>query len=282
MKVIRVKDANEGGKKAFEIIKDGMENGVKVLGLATGSTPETLYKEMTTSDLDFSDMTSVNLDEYVGLDGSDDQSYRYFMNDHLFNKKPFKETFVPNGKAEDLEAECKRYDEVIAEHPLDLQVLGIGRNGHIGFNEPGTPFDVTTHVVELTESTIEANKRYFDKVEDVPTHALSMGIGSIMQSKKILLMAFGTDKADAIKGMIDGEVTVDLPASVLQNHADVTVIIDEDAASKLYSYSMKCRGKFLGTFFVSSSSYFKYVSGIVYAEIIKLIFRCLLSERINS
>ena len=233
MKVIRVKDANEGGQKAFEIIKDGMENGVKVLGLATGSTPETLYKEMTTSDLDFSDMTSVNLDEYVGLDGSDDQSYRYFMNDHLFNKKPFKETFVPNGKAEDLEAECKRYDEVIAEHPLDLQVLGIGRNGHIGFNEPGTPFDVTTHVVELTESTIEANKRYFDKVEDVPTHALSMGIGSIMQSKKILLMAFGTDKADAIKGMIDGEVTVDLPASVLQNHADVTVIIDEDAASKL-------------------------------------------------
>ena len=233
MKVIRVKDANEGGKKAFEIIKDGMENGVKVLGLATGSTPETLYKEMTTSDLDFSDMTSVNLDEYVGLDGSDDQSYRYFMNDHLFNKKPFKETFVPNGKAEDLEAECKRYDEVIAEHPLDLQVLGIGRNGHIGFNEPGTPFDVTTHVVELTESTIEANKRYFDKVEDVPTHALSMGIGSIMQSKKILLMAFGTDKADAIKGMIDGEVTVDLPASVLQNHDDLTVIIDEDAASKL-------------------------------------------------
>lgn len=233
MKVIRVKDANEGGKKAFEIIKDGMENGVKVLGLATGSTPETLYKEMTTSDLDFSDMTSVNLDEYVGLDGSDEQSYRFFMNDHLFNKKPFKETFVPNGKAEDLEAECKRYDGVIAEHPLDLQVLGIGRNGHIGFNEPGTPFDVTTHVVELTESTIEANKRYFDKVEDVPTHALSMGIGSIMQSKKILLMAFGTDKADAIKGMIDGEVTVDLPASVLQNHDDVTVIIDEDAASKL-------------------------------------------------
>ncbi|OJG46925.1 glucosamine-6-phosphate deaminase [Enterococcus hermanniensis] len=233
MKVIRVKDANEGGKKAFEIIKDGMENGVKILGLATGSTPETLYQEMTSSDLDFSEMTSVNLDEYVGLAGEDVQSYRYFMNDHLFNQKPFKESFVPNGKAADLEAECKRYDGVIAEHPLDLQVLGIGRNGHIGFNEPGTPFDVTTHVVELTESTIEANKRYFDKVEDVPTHALSMGIGSIMQSKKILLMAFGTDKADAIKGMIDGDVTVDLPASVLQNHADVTVIIDEAAASKL-------------------------------------------------
>ncbi|MDT2820645.1 glucosamine-6-phosphate deaminase [Enterococcus devriesei] len=233
MKVIRVKDAAEGGKKAFEIIKDGMENGVKVLGLATGSTPETLYQEMTSSDLDFSEMTSVNLDEYVGLAGDDVQSYRYFMNDQLFNKKPFKETFVPNGKAEDLEAECKRYDGVIADHPLDLQVLGIGRNAHIGFNEPGTPFDVTTHVVELTESTIEANQRNFDKVEDVPTHALSMGIGSIMQSKKILLMAFGTDKADAIKGMIDGPVTTDVPASVLQNHADVTVIIDEDAASKL-------------------------------------------------
>lgn len=233
MKVIRVKDANEGGKKAFEIIKNGMENGVKVLGLATGSTPETLYQEMTTSDLDFSGMTSVNLDEYVGLSGDDVQSYRYFMNDQLFNKKPFKETFVPNGKAEDLAAECKRYDGVIAEHPIDLQVLGIGRNAHIGFNEPGTAFDVTTHVVELTESTIEANKRNFERVEDVPTHALSMGIGSIMQSKSILLMAFGADKADAIKDMINGSVTTDVPASVLQNHADVTVIIDEDAASKL-------------------------------------------------
>ena len=136
MKVIRVKDANEGGKKAFEIIKDGMENGVKVLGLATGSTPETLYKEMTTSDLDFSDMTSVNLDEYVGLDGSDDQSYRYFMNDHLFNKKPFKETFVPNEKAEDLEAECKAYEEKIAAAGgIDLFIGGIGPDGHIAFND---------------------------------------------------------------------------------------------------------------------------------------------------
>lgn len=233
MEVIRVKDAQEGGKKAFELIKDGMANGAKVLGLATGSTPETLYQEMTRSDLDFSNMTSVNLDEYVGLGGEDTQSYRYFMNDHLFNKKPFKETFVPNGKAEDLEAEGKHYDDIIAEHPIDIQVLGIGRNGHIGFNEPGTPFDETTHVVELTESTIEANKRYFDKVEDVPTDALSMGIGSIMQSKKILLLAFGEAKADAIKGMIEGPVTEDLPASVLQNHSDVIVIIDEEAASKL-------------------------------------------------
>ena len=233
MDVIRVKNDVEGGKKAFELIKAGMENDSKVLGLATGSTPETLYQEMTGSDLDFSALTSVNLDEYVGLDGSDEQSYRYFMNDRLFNQKPFKETFVPNGKAQDLEAECKRYDQVIADHPIDIQILGIGRNGHIGFNEPGTSFDVTTHVVELTESTIEANKRYFDKAEDVPTHALSMGIGSIMQSKKIVLMAYGESKADAIKGMLDGPVTEELPASVLQNHPNVTVIIDEAAASKL-------------------------------------------------
>ena len=233
MKVIRVKNAEEGGKQAFEIIKEGIANGAHTFGLATGSTPETLYSNIVASDLDFTDKVSVNLDEYVGLSGEDDQSYRYFMNSHLFDAKPFKETFVPNGKAEDLEAECKRYDEVIATHPIDIQVLGIGQNGHIGFNEPGTPFDVTTQVVELTESTINANKRYFDKVEDVPTHALSMGIASIMKSKKIILMAFGEAKADAVKGMIDGEVTVDLPASVLQNHDDVVVIVDEEAASKL-------------------------------------------------
>lgn len=233
MNVIRVKNADEGGKKAFEIIKEGIENGAEVFGLATGSTPETMYSYMIASDLDFSDKVSINLDEYVGLSGEDDQSYRYFMNKHLFNEKLFKETFVPNGKAEDLEAECKHYDTIIAEHPIDIQVLGIGQNGHIGFNEPGTPFDATTQVVELTESTINANKRYFEKVEDVPTRALSMGIGSIMKSKKIILMAFGEAKADAVKGMIDGEVTTDLPASVLQNHEDVVVIIDEAAASKL-------------------------------------------------
>lgn len=233
MNVIRVKNADEGGKKAFEIIKEGIEKGAITFGLATGSTPEAMYRYIVASDLDFSDKTSINLDEYVGLSGDNEQSYRYFMNKHLFNEKPFKDTFVPNGKAEDLEAECKRYDEVIATHPIDIQVLGIGQNGHIGFNEPGTPFDVTTQVVELTESTINANKRYFEKVEDVPTHALSMGIGSIMKSKKIILMAFGATKAEAIKGMLDGEITTDLPASVLQNHQDVVVIIDEEAASKL-------------------------------------------------
>ena len=233
MQLIRVANAEEGGKKAFELIKEGMNNGAKVLGLATGSTPETLYKEMTASDVDFTEMTSVNLDEYVGLGGEDEQSYRYFMNKHLFDKKPFKETFVPNGKAEDLDAASAEYEKIIDAHPVDIQILGIGQNGHIGFNEPGTPLDSLTHVVELTESTINANKRYFDKVEDVPTRAVSMGIGSIMKGKKMILMAYGEAKAEAIKGMIDGPVTTDMPASALQNHQDVVVIIDDAAASKL-------------------------------------------------
>lgn len=233
MQIIRVANAEEGGKKAFELIKEGMNNGAKVLGLATGSTPETLYKEMTASDVDFTEMTSVNLDEYVGLGGEDEQSYRYFMNKHLFDKKPFKEKFVPNGKAEDLDAASAEYEKIIDAHPVDIQILGIGQNGHIGFNEPGTPLDSLTHVVELTESTINANKRYFDKVEDVPTRAVSMGIGSIMKGKKMILMAYGEAKAEAIKGMIDGPVTTDMPASALQNHQDVVVIIDDAAASKL-------------------------------------------------
>ena len=233
MQIIRVANAEEGGKKAFELIKEGMNNGAKVLGLATGSTPETLYKEMTASDVDFTEMTSVNLDEYVGLGGEDEQSYRYFMNKHLFDKKPFKETFVPNGKAEDLDAASAEYEKIIDAHPVDIQILGIGQNGHIGFNEPGTPLDSLTHVVELTESTINANKRYFDKVEDVPTRAVSMGIGSIMKGKKMILMAYGEAKAEAMKGMIDGPVTTDMPASALQNHQDVVVIIDDAAASKL-------------------------------------------------
>ncbi len=233
MEIIRVKNAEEGGKKAFEIIKKGMDNGATVLGLATGSTPITLYKEMTSSDLDFSNMTSVNLDEYVGLGGDDDQSYRHFMNVQLFDKKPFKETFVPNGKADDLEAACKEYDEVIEKHPIDIQILGIGQNGHIGFNEPGVPFDGKTSVVDLTESTINANKRFFEKAEDVPTKAVSMGVGSILKGKEIVLLAYGENKADAIKGMIDRPVTTDMPASALQNHDNVIVIIDDAAGSKL-------------------------------------------------
>ncbi len=232
-KIIRVKDAEEGGKKAFELIKEGIENGAQVLGLATGSTPETLYQEMVKSDVDFSHCVSINLDEYIGLSSDNDQSYRYFMNSHLFNEKPFKATYVPNGKAEDLAAECRHYEEILANHPIDIQILGIGENAHIGFNEPGTPFDTPTQVVELTESTINANKRNFEKIEDVPTTAISMGIGSIMKSKKVILIAYGEAKAEAIANTINGEMTTDVPASVLQNHPDVTIILDDAAASKL-------------------------------------------------
>ncbi|MCD2257125.1 glucosamine-6-phosphate deaminase [Lactobacillus sp. CC-MHH1034] len=238
MHVIVTSNDTEAGKKAFEIIKDAIANGAKVLGLATGSTPVKMYDAMVNSDVDFSQMTSVNLDEYVGMAPDNPQSYRYFMQEHLFNKKPFKNTYVPNGLAEDADAETKRYNQVIADNPIDLQVLGIGRNGHIGFNEPGSPFDAQTRKVPLTQSTIDANARFFKDENEVPRYAYSMGIGSIMKSKKIILMAFGEDKADAIKGMIEGPVTTDLPASVLQDKDDVTVIVDKAAASKLSQKSI--------------------------------------------
>lgn len=234
MKLIHVENQVEGGKKAFELIRKGMEErDVKVLGLATGSTPITMYEAMVNSDVDFSDMIGVNLDEYVGLDGEDEQSYRYFMNEHLYNAKPFKETYVPNGVAEDADAECARYNQILADNPIDIQVLGIGTNGHIGFNEPGTPFDSETRKVDLVESTIESNKRFFASAEDVPTQAYSMGIGSILKAKEIILIAYGEAKADAIKGMIEGEITEDCPASALQKHDNVTVILDDAAAEKL-------------------------------------------------
>lgn len=230
--IIIVKDQEAGGKKAFELIKEGMEKDARVLGLATGSTPISLYKEMTASDVDFSDMISINLDEYVGLSGEDTQSYRYFMNENLFNQKPFKEMYVQNGMA-DAETECKHYDDIIAANPVDIQILGIGGNAHIGFNEPGTPFDSTTHKVALTESTIEANTRFFDKAEDVPRFAYSMGIASIMAAKKIILIAYGKGKAEAIKATIEGKVTEEVPASILQNHKNVVIIMDESAAKLL-------------------------------------------------
>ncbi|HHQ0431567.1 TPA: glucosamine-6-phosphate deaminase [Listeria innocua] len=234
MQLITTENKLAGSKKALEIIEKGITSGeVNTLGLATGSTPETLYAELVKSDVDTKNVTTTNLDEYVGLAANDPNSYHYYMNDLLFSKKAFKESFLPNGEAMDAEAECARYEEILSEHPIDIQVLGIGTNGHIGFNEPGTSFDSLTHKVVLTDSTREANKRFFEKEEDVPTHAYSMGIKSIMNAKKIILLAFGENKAQAIKETIKGPVDVNCPASVLQNHPDVTVILDNEAASLL-------------------------------------------------
>lgn len=233
MKIIHVTDAVEGGQVAFEQLKEEMQQGIITLGLATGSTPETLYQAMVNSSLDFSQMVSINLDEYVGLAAENEQSYHYFMQQKLFAAKPFQKNFIPNGQASDLAAECQRYNEIIANHSIDWQILGIGRNGHIGFNEPGTSFTSETQIVTLTPSTIAANQRYFDHIEEVPTQAISMGIASIMKSKKIVLLAFGEEKAAAIQAMIEGPVTEAVPASCLQNHPNVLVIVDQAAASQL-------------------------------------------------
>lgn len=233
MKVIVSKDNIEGGTKAFEIIKEGMENGAKVLGLATGSSPISLYSDMCDSDLDFSEMTSINLDEYYGLSPENPQSYHYFMQKHLFDQKPFKKTYIPNGLAKNIDEEVEKYNKIIQDNPIDIQILGIGHNGHIAFNEPGTPFGSLTHKVDLTESTIKANSRFFNNEKEVPRQAICMGIRSIMQAKKIVLLAYGPSKQDALKALIEGPVTEKVPASILQDHPDVTIICDEIAAKKI-------------------------------------------------
>lgn len=206
-----------------------------VLGLATGSSPVGTYKQLVDwckkGDLDFSNVTSVNLDEYVGLDGANDQSYRYFMNDNLFNHINIDKanTFVPNGKAEDLSAECEAYDAKIEElGGIDLQLLGIGLDGHIGFNEPDDVFIKDTHVVELHESTIKANSRFFEKESDVPTKAVTMGMGAIMKAKKVLLVANGANKKEILEKAFFGPITPEVPASILQLHPDITVIYSEN------------------------------------------------------
>ena len=232
IEVVVVKDALEGGKKAAELVANELEKGLKVIGLPTGGTPETMYAELRNSDLDFSDVVAINLDEYIGLDPDHPQSYHYFMNEHLFNHKPFKETHIPDGLAEE-EAETRRYDEVLIQNPIDLQILGIGVNGHIGFNEPGTPFNSLTSKFKLTEETIQSNKRFFDSEEEVPGYAYSMGLASIMSADKIVLIAYGEGKAQAIADTINGPITEEVPASILQRHENCIVILDEEAASLL-------------------------------------------------
>lgn len=206
-----------------------------VLGLATGSSPLGTYKQLIEwyekGDIDFSKVVSVNLDEYVGLDGASDQSYRYFMNKNFFEhiNIDINNTFVPNGCAVDLAGEGKRYDEHIAElGGIDLQLLGIGLDGHIGFNEPDKYFVKSTHVVDLHESTIKANSRFFANIDEVPKRAITMGMVSIMQAKKILLIASGKKKRDILEKAFYGPITPEIPASILQLHPDITVIYSDN------------------------------------------------------
>ncbi len=211
-----------------------------VLGLATGSTPIGTYKQLidwyNKGDLDFTDVHTVNLDEYVGLSPEHDQSYRYFMQTNLFDHINIKRenTNVPNGLAEDLDAECARYNQVIRDlGGIDIQVLGMGHNGHIGFNEPGHAFELETHAVDLTQNTIDANARFFASKDEVPRRAVTMGIKSIMQAKQILVVVSGADKADIVKAAFTGPVTPEVPASILQMHPDVVLVGDKAALSKL-------------------------------------------------
>ncbi len=239
MKIYAARDYNDLSRKAANIISaQVILKPEAVLGLATGSTPVGAYRQLIQwyeeGDLDFSRIHSVNLDEYKGLSGEHDQSYRYFMNHNLFDHVNIRKenTNVPSGLAQDPEAECRRYDQVIRDQGgIDLQLLGIGGNGHIGFNEPCDVFVKGTHVVTLTEETRQSNARFFSSIEEVPTHALTMGIGSIMGAKKILLLASGAGKAQAVYDSCFGPVTPHVPASVLQLHRDVVVIADEDALS---------------------------------------------------
>ncbi len=236
MKIIKAKNYQDLSRKVANIISAQVILNPKcVLGLATGSTPIGAYKQLiewyNKDDIDFSDVRSVNLDEYVGIDERDEQSYRYFMDTNLFEYINIKKenTYVPNGKAKDLEIECKRYDSLIEElGGIDLQLLGMGANGHIGFNEPGQVFDKTTHVMDLGMSTLVANARFFDSINDVPKQALTMGIKSIMQAKKILLVINTIKKKEMLEKAIYGPITPSVPASVLQLHPDVTIVYCEE------------------------------------------------------
>jgi len=236
MRIIKVKDYEEMSRKAADFIAAQIIlKPNTVLGLATGSTPIGTYENLVRLNkdgcVDFSQVTSINLDEYYGLEPTHDQSYRYFMNKHLFSKinsNP-ENTHVPNGKADDIDAECRRYDNLIEKSGgIDLQLLGIGHNGHIGFNEPSDEFVPDTHCVSLTESTINANSRFFKSRDEVPRKAITMGIKAIMQAGKVLLIASGEDKKEILKKALFGPVTPRVPASILQLHRDLTVITPLD------------------------------------------------------
>ena len=240
MKIIKVKNYVELSALAADVICDVISRNPSVtLGLATGSTVLGAYAHLRdrcrSGAISLKNVKVFNLDEYVGLDASNVNSYAHFMKVNLFDGTDmnFDNFHIPCGVAESLEAECKRYDRLLTENPRNLQLLGLGSNGHIAFNEPSTPFDSRTHTVELAESTVADNSRLFDDESQVPRRALTMGIGDIVAAERILLLASGTNKAQAVRSMVKGEVSVSCPASVLQRHPDVTLILDEDAASLL-------------------------------------------------
>lgn len=247
MKVIITVNYEEMSKKAAEIVKKQIkEKPNTVLGLATGSTPLGMYKHLIEmykrGEIDFSNVITFNLDEYIGLSPDHPQSYHYFMFHNFFNHINIKKenVHIPNGIAEDLEEECRKYEEEIEKAGgIDLQILGIGINGHIGFNEPDESIETKTHVVTLTEKTINANKRFFKSAEEVPRKAITMGLGSIMKAKKIVLLASGKNKAEAIKETIKGQLTTKVPATVLALHPDVIIIIDKEAASLIPDEDLK-------------------------------------------
>ena len=230
MKKILVKNQVEGGQVAFDLLKESLAAGAQTLGLATGSSPIALYQEMVESDVDFSELYSVNLDEYVGLAPDHEQSYHAFMKAQLFDAKPFKESFLPDGMAEDLEQAAKDYDDVLAQHAIDLQILGIGSNGHIGFNEPGTPFYSRTHVVELSEQTREDNSRFFASIDEVPTHAITLGLQDIMESRQVILIATSSNKAQIVADLYESALDEQLPASIVKSHPNAMILVDEQAA----------------------------------------------------
>lgn len=240
MNIIKAKDYADMSRKAANIISAQIIMKPDcVLGLATGSTPIGTYKQLIDwyekGDLDFSKVSSVNLDEYRGLSHSDPQSYYYFMHENLFAHVNIREdaTHVPDGTDPDAVRACAAHEQIIRSlGGIDLQLLGLGNNGHIGFNEPGAAFEKETHCVDLTKSTIEANSRFFTSIDDVPTQAYTMGIRSIMMAKKILVVVNGENKADAVANSFFGPVTPQVPASILQMHPDVTVVADEAALSK--------------------------------------------------
>ena len=241
MKIVRAKDYADMSRKAANLISaQVILKPDCVLGLATGSTPIGAYKQLSEwyqkGDVDFSQVSTYNLDEYRGLSHDDPQSYHYFMRDNFFNhiNIDINNTHVPDGANPDAAAACAEYDAMVAAagYP-DLQLLGIGNNGHIGFNEPCGEFPVRTHVVELTESTINANSRLFESIDQVPREAYTMGIGTIMKARAILVVASGVDKAQIVRDAFFGPVTPQVPASVLQLHPNVTVVVDAEAGSLL-------------------------------------------------